>query len=312
MSGLYSALKQSYQHLEILCVDDGSTDNSYNKVIRIAKRDKRVRVIKTEHKGSGEARNVALNVASGKYVMFMDMDDKYPDKNTVSKLVSKAESVDCDIVGGSMIRCVDKKIECDWDGRCKGFLFEKEQKIDFKDYQFEYGFYRFIYNREFLIKERIRFPRYLRYQDTLFMVQAMHKAGCFYALPDVVYVYNTHAKFKKWNKQQTIDCINALTDMLRFAIDNSYELLEHTTIMRINDFVPNMSEYFQTDEVKKACDIFLSEVVKVLPLDKYCYNVWEQLGTNVVEQNNITNSKSYKIGRCITAIPRTIRAILTK
>ena len=312
MYGLHSALKQNYRNLEILCVDDGSTDGSYKKIARIAKRDKRIRLIKTEHKGSGVARNVALDAATGKYVMFLDIDDEYPDKKTVGKLVSKAEETGFDIVGGSMIRSVDKNIERDWDDACKGFVFECEGPIEFKDYQFEYGFYRFIYRRDFLSREQIRFPYYLRYQDTLFMAQAMHKAGRFYALPDVVYLYHMHVRFGKWNEQQSIDCIKALTDMLRFATDNSYERLAHTTVMRINDFVPKMVEHFKSDEVRKACDEFLSEAKKVEPLDEYCYDVWERLGNEVLLQNDITKSKSYRIGRSITAIPRMMRSLFTK
>ncbi|MBR6479445.1 MAG: glycosyltransferase family 2 protein [Clostridia bacterium] len=73
-----SLLRQTYEDLEILLVDNGSTDNSLDVCNRYADKDKRIRVIHTdENIGTGAARNLGLQSASGEYVCFFDADDRY-------------------------------------------------------------------------------------------------------------------------------------------------------------------------------------------------------------------------------------------
>ena len=70
-----SITRQTYSKLEIIIVDDGSTDTSPAKCDSWAERDNRIRVIHQANAGQGAARNVALNAATGKYIGFVDSDD---------------------------------------------------------------------------------------------------------------------------------------------------------------------------------------------------------------------------------------------
>lgn len=72
---MQSVLMQTYQNLEIILVDDGSTDTSGKLCDEYAKNDKRVRVIHKENGGASSARNQALDIATGKYIGFVDADD---------------------------------------------------------------------------------------------------------------------------------------------------------------------------------------------------------------------------------------------
>lgn len=72
---LDSLLAQTYRELEILCVDDGSTDNSPAILDEYAARDSRIRVIRQANAGQGPARNAALDIASGEWIMHLDSDD---------------------------------------------------------------------------------------------------------------------------------------------------------------------------------------------------------------------------------------------
>lgn len=67
-----SLLAQTYPHLEILCVDDGSTDDSLAILQEYASKDERIKIVQSDHAGAGIARNVALDAASGDYVAFLD------------------------------------------------------------------------------------------------------------------------------------------------------------------------------------------------------------------------------------------------
>lgn len=72
---LNSILNQTYKELEIIVVDDGSTDSTYEKSLQIAKTDDRIKVIHQEHLGASAARNHGLELLNGKYFSFIDSDD---------------------------------------------------------------------------------------------------------------------------------------------------------------------------------------------------------------------------------------------
>lgn len=85
-----SILAQSFSDFELLLIDDGSTDTSGALCDQFTARDARVRVVHKENGGQGPARNLALTIASGKYVIFLDSDD-YWDSHTLERLYTEAE-----------------------------------------------------------------------------------------------------------------------------------------------------------------------------------------------------------------------------
>ena len=72
---LESVINQSYKNLEIIIVNDGSTDESKNICKEYEEKDKRVKLINQKNQGLSAARNAGLNIATGKYVGFIDSDD---------------------------------------------------------------------------------------------------------------------------------------------------------------------------------------------------------------------------------------------
>ncbi len=72
---LDSILNQTLNDIEIICINDGSTDNSLNILETYAKKDKRIKIISKENEGQGVARNVGLDDAQGEYISFVDSDD---------------------------------------------------------------------------------------------------------------------------------------------------------------------------------------------------------------------------------------------
>ena len=90
-------LNQTLTDLEVLCVDDGSVDNSLEMLNEFAEKDRRVRVFSQENKGGGAARNAALPHATGKYIYFMDADDAL-DSNALQEFWEIAEEKDVDFL----------------------------------------------------------------------------------------------------------------------------------------------------------------------------------------------------------------------
>lgn len=96
-----SLLRQSYGDLEVILVDDGSTDGSGAMCNDFAAHDDRIKVIHKPNGGLSDARNSGLSVSSGEYVMFLDSDDYYA-SDIMADIVSDLENNPCDVwVGGA-------------------------------------------------------------------------------------------------------------------------------------------------------------------------------------------------------------------
>lgn len=90
-----SILRQTYRHLEVLLVDDGSPDKSGEICDAYAKQDDRIKVIHKQNGGLSDARNVAIDQAKGEWITFIDSDDFVAD-NYVETLYRLALELDCD------------------------------------------------------------------------------------------------------------------------------------------------------------------------------------------------------------------------
>ena len=72
---LDSLIAQSFKNIEIICIDDGSTDQSREVCEQFCRKDGRIRLYRQENKGVSSARNLGLEAAAGEYVFFLDSDD---------------------------------------------------------------------------------------------------------------------------------------------------------------------------------------------------------------------------------------------
>lgn len=94
---LDSVITQTYTNVEVICVDDGSTDHSLDILRFYEKKDSRIKVLTQENQGPSVARNRALDVATGKYISFVDSDD-FLQWNAYEILTLVAEQNDLDLI----------------------------------------------------------------------------------------------------------------------------------------------------------------------------------------------------------------------
>lgn len=91
-----SLLSQSYRNLEIIVVNDGSTDNSLQVIKDFAQNDNRIVVVDKENGGLASARNTGVRIAHGKYIWHVDSDDYY--ENCLSDMVCEMEKTSADVI----------------------------------------------------------------------------------------------------------------------------------------------------------------------------------------------------------------------
>ncbi len=103
---LNSVVSQNFSDLEIIVVDDGSTDGSADKVRALAQKDQRIRLIEQENHGLVYSRKVGINKATGEYVLFVDSDD-YLESDVVEKMAVLAKDNQADVVACGAIFEVD-------------------------------------------------------------------------------------------------------------------------------------------------------------------------------------------------------------
>ncbi|MBR6127807.1 glycosyltransferase, partial [bacterium] len=102
---LESIINQTFKDVEIICVNDGSKDNSLGILEEYAKKDSRIKIITQINQGSGAARNTGLAAASGDYIQFLDGDD-YFEPDMIEKLYNLAKSCNADISA-----CSSRKVD---------------------------------------------------------------------------------------------------------------------------------------------------------------------------------------------------------
>ena len=185
---LDSVLAQTLRDIEIICVDDGSTDGSGRLLDGYAARDSRVKIIHQSNAGAGPARNAGMTAATGEFIAFMDPDDMYPDERVLEDLYTTASANGARACGGSFMEFLPNGAErTRYDGLMSGMTFTQDGFVDYRDWQFDYGYVRFIYAREMLRRAQIVFPAYVRYQDPPFFVRALLASERFYALRRATY-----------------------------------------------------------------------------------------------------------------------------
>ena len=94
---LDSIINQSFTNFEVICVNDGSTDNSEKILKEYAAIDKRLVIIEQKNSGQGTARNNALNLAKGKYIVFADPDD-WLELNALQEIYNDFRTHNADVI----------------------------------------------------------------------------------------------------------------------------------------------------------------------------------------------------------------------
>ena len=187
-----SIQKQTLKDIEIICVDDGSTDDSLIVLNNLKSKYGNIKIICQENSGPGVARNTGIKNAKGEYIAFLDSDDIYLDNDALEKMYTSGKSNDFNLVCANLKRInQDYTIDIYYDFVNSRFTyFYKNDILKSEDYGIPFAFYRNLFKRSFLEENKIDFPDLRFGEDPVFMVNVLTNINEFLALPIDLYGYN--------------------------------------------------------------------------------------------------------------------------
>lgn len=225
-----SVLCQTMKDLEVICIDDGSTDSSPQIIERIQAEDERVVLFHQENQGAGVARNVGIRRAQGKYIAFLDADDYYVDPMALEIMFDVCETQKVSVCASrNMYRIEDER-------EYISELFAKETSnkiLRYEDYQSDYNYQSYLFLKKILIENNIFFPLYRRFQDPPFLVNVSYIAKKFAVADICLYAYRVSEVSARYNADKVCDLLQGLIDNLNFAKQHGLDILFRNTVERL-------------------------------------------------------------------------------
>ena len=165
---VHSVLNQTMKDFELICINDGSTDDSLKILENFATQDSRIKIINQKNSGAGYSRNIGIEHSKGDYLFFMDSDD-WIDENFLQNVYQQAVSVNADIVETTQsYNCYSNN---------KKILFNKRNAVGFmangiyfrRDVVWDK-----LFKRDFVNTHKITFPNGLSHNDAYFLLQSLY------------------------------------------------------------------------------------------------------------------------------------------
>lgn len=181
-----SILNQTFNNFEVLCINDGSTDNSLEILEKYSKLDNRIKVLTQTNQGSSAARNLGLKNAQGEYILFCDADDKFK-PNLCSVVAAVALKENKDVIAYGHEKYIDGVLE-ESDHKIITSL-KKYNKLthwlDLQVYIWEKAF-----KRSFIEKHNIQFPIGIKNAEDVIFCLLTYFFGAEYSLiEEALYEY---------------------------------------------------------------------------------------------------------------------------
>lgn len=228
---LESLIKQTLKDIEIICVNDGSMDNSLTILKEFASKDSRIRIINNQHQGVAKTRNTGIEQSTGEYIGFVDSDD-YIDIDFFEKLYNSATKSNSDIAIASILK--HKNFFNIYNAK-----YTKEEtaitiqdKIKLCEDKKHFFFYAWnkIYHSGFIKENNIKFSEGQIYEDVMFAIKALYYSNKIISVYGTKYHYIEHenslTKYKDKTGEKEHDLIKAYSELQEFCNSKNIEISE--------------------------------------------------------------------------------------
>ena len=342
---LDSVCNQSLQNIEVICVNDGSTDNSKEILGIYAKRDSRIRILSQKNQGAGAARNLGMQIAKGKYLSFLDSDDIFEplmletmvraiEKDNADVLVCRSDRFDTNTgIRESMPWSIRKDLLPNFipfnSGDVKKNFFEL----------FVWWPWDKLYRKDYIDKIGIQFQELRTTNDLFFVCTSILIADRVSVISDILIHQRTNLKTslsstreKSWGNY--LEALDALKEFL--TKHHIYEKYERDFVNYCLNFslwhLDTITGHSYSLLYNALKEIWLKRFGILNHTENYFYNINNYARIAVILNNSpedilfskivqlekeneqlrydyekIEHSLSFKIGRLITAFPRKLR-----
>ena len=264
---LEKIINQTYKNLEIIVLDDGSTDKSPEICDSYEKKDSRIKVIHKKNEGLGITRNRGLSNARGKYVCFIDSDD-FPDVNMIEKLYfslkqNKADTCYCGYFEYySNITYIEHMLNVhvnSYEGQeiMDSFLLRMigTEPFEKKDFEFSMSVWHALYSLDMIKEYNICFPSERKYisEDIIFDIDYLSKSQKVCFVKDALYYYrcNNFNSLTQKIAEKEFEKIKALIDKIEQEIaaktykKNYIEYTDRMFLSRVRTYLKkvNLGDY---------------------------------------------------------------------
>lgn len=254
---LQSVITQSIKNMEIIIVDDGSTDDSAQICQRYAEVNSSIKYIYKKNAGLGAARNTGFLQAHGEYVIFLDSDDYWNVDSIIKiwEMINGYPYLDIVYFDADVIYENNKIMyNEDYDLR----MYNRKDKITTQIYQGTVFFHETYprcfnvsacmaaYRRKFLMDHEILFPENVLYEDNLFSLHAVLKASYVKYLPEKIYVrrYRTASIMTSKIDQKSVRSIAKIFNLVMDYVESEQEQYEEIVYRKMRNFAFDLAHAF--------------------------------------------------------------------
>ncbi|MBR6994168.1 MAG: glycosyltransferase family 2 protein [Methanobrevibacter sp.] len=299
---LESIENQSLKDIEIICVDDGSSDGSFDILKQFASKDSRFKIYQQENSGAGSARNKGIEESCGEYILFVDSDD-YIESETCEMLYEQASRLDCDLILFNSMRHFSN------DRNLALIHFKKNDEINYQIRVFDYEYFRDrifdgeygviwnkLYKSSFIRDNNITFPKHKIYNDVEFHIKTTLLAKKISYVDGTFYHYNRsgHASLqtsfvKTSNAMVFFDVLYGLVDFLVEVdmFDEFRKEFVNFTIFELRNKLKSIDEDSKQEFFEKTKEFYYSlelssDEVNSIPYEYFMHFIF------------VVNSKDYE------------------
>ncbi|MBR7828126.1 bifunctional glycosyltransferase family 2 protein/CDP-glycerol:glycerophosphate glycerophosphotransferase [Actinospica sp. MGRD01-02] len=281
-----SALDQTLHNLEVVVVDDHSSDDTPQVVARLAAEDPRVRFVRLESNSGGcsKPRNTGIEHARGRYVMFLDSDDVL-DRHAGLNMLQAAEEYDADLVSGLCIRRHVNRSglveDVPWWPEMYTERRVLESAADDPDLLRDTLSTNKCYRLDFLRENAIRFPEGFHWEDLLFSATAYLHARKIVLIPNPVYYWEVMVRVAAKSISNQRSNIGNVRDRIgihrkvdavldgfpdeagraQIRLAKAVKFIEHDLVLYLRELP------YQTDEYIAECRQLFRDYLQTLPLE---------------------------------------------
>lgn len=320
-------LRQTLHHIELICIDDGSSDASPAILDEYQQKDPRVHVYHTRKGGAGAARNLGMQKATGEYLYFFDSDDQCS-RDLLKKTVRAAQRESADIVAFHF-ECIDHQGNRIFrNGFHKKWLPRKQMTFSYLDCPdrilsiINPTPWNKLYRRDFIAGKNLKFEEISSSNDITFAAVSAACAGKITLVDEALYQYQTGlsgtiSSTKSNNLNNTLAAVSSVarqiealpyadlirSSLLYFEIDNYVYTMKNY----VSDFgAPEFRPFYESVRARFSEDLYLNLSQKVLS-NRQLYLAFNIIKNN--DYNTLSSNLNRKIIVSLTTYPARISSV---